>query len=227
LQCELRALPAVRVKPGAEQGSLLCDELDARGTERSLCPAAQPTASRSRALAAPRERCSLDAKVFVPKLASSDELKSPFSEASFVTALRFFVSRVLDIQGTEGTERGRSGGEIRRGGTYLRDNMRNSEGNRKGNAKASHAPRRKLQKGRPESSSARKRGEVKHRLALFHRATKNLTVGSRRMVSQTGLRVIESIAPTKPEDLPPHVESYKRVGSKVALGRSPSRERWD
>ena len=104
LQFELKALPAVRVKPGAEQGSLLCDELKALDTDRSLCSAARPTASRSRALAAPRERCSLDAKVFVTKLASSDELKSPFSEASFVTALRFFVSRVLDIQDTERTE---------------------------------------------------------------------------------------------------------------------------
>src|SRR6266513_3074120 len=46
LQCELKALPAVRVKPGAGQRSLLRDELKAPCTTRSLCPAAAPAAGR-------------------------------------------------------------------------------------------------------------------------------------------------------------------------------------
>lgn len=60
---------------------MLCGELEALVADRSLCSAARPTASRSRVLAAPRELRSLDAKVFVTKVASSDEPKGPFSEA--------------------------------------------------------------------------------------------------------------------------------------------------
>jgi hypothetical protein len=90
------ALSAVRVKPGAGQRSSLRDELGVLIANRSVCPAARPTASRPRALATSREVRSLNAKSTVTKPASCDEPKGPFSEAAFVTALRLFT--VLDIQ---------------------------------------------------------------------------------------------------------------------------------
>src|SRR5688572_28956658 len=64
---------------------MLCDELDARGANRSIHPAARPAASRSCVLAAPKEVRSLGAKFSVKKSASSDEPKGPFSEADFFT----------------------------------------------------------------------------------------------------------------------------------------------
>src|ERR1017187_3643863 len=102
LQCELGALSAVRVKPGAGQRSLLCDEVEPLGTNRSVCPAARPTASRPCVLAAPTEVLSSVAKSTVTKPASCDELFGSFAEATFVTALRLFTG--LDIQDTKDTE---------------------------------------------------------------------------------------------------------------------------
>src|SRR5216683_6453225 len=97
LQCELRALSAVRVKPGAGQRSLLSLEVWPRITSRSVCPAARPTASRPCVLAAPNEVLSSVAKSTVTKATSCDELFGSFAEAAFVTALRLFTG--VDIQG--------------------------------------------------------------------------------------------------------------------------------
>src|ERR1035437_7064684 len=96
LQCELKALSAVRVKPGTGQRSLLRDELVARLTSRSVCPAARSTASRPRTLATSGEGRSPNAKSTVTEAASSDEPNGPFSEAPSVTTLRLFMER--DIQ---------------------------------------------------------------------------------------------------------------------------------
>ena len=90
------ALSAVRVKPGARQGSSLNDELKVPDADRALCPAARPTASRSRALATSGEVRSPNAKSTVTEAASSDEPIGPFSEAASVTALRLFTE--WDIQ---------------------------------------------------------------------------------------------------------------------------------
>src|SRR5688572_3525415 len=99
LQCELRALSAVRVKPGAGQGSLLRDELEALDTDRSLCPAARPAASRPCVLATSREGCSPDAKVDREADRFFRRATGPFSEAACFTT---FVSiPVGDIQDTE------------------------------------------------------------------------------------------------------------------------------
>src|ERR1035437_6675177 len=96
LQCELKALSAVRVKPGTGQRSLLRDELVLLLASRSVCPAARPTASRPRTLARSGEVRSPNAKSTVTEAASSDEPNGPFSEAAFVTALRLFTE--WDIQ---------------------------------------------------------------------------------------------------------------------------------
>src|ERR1035437_2650854 len=96
LQCELMALSAVRVKPGARQCSLLNFELKVPDAARALCPAARPTASRPRALATLGEVRSPNAKSTVTQPASCDEPFGPFSEAAFVTALRLFTE--WDIQ---------------------------------------------------------------------------------------------------------------------------------
>jgi len=74
LQCELKALSAVRVEPGAGQRSSLRDEVEPLGANRSVCPAARPAASRARVLATLREVRSLKAKVTVATTAASDEL---------------------------------------------------------------------------------------------------------------------------------------------------------
>jgi len=68
--------------------------------------------------------------------------------------------------------------------------------------------RRKL-RGKPgsKSSSARERGEVRHRVPLWRRALENLGVG--RAVLQTGLRIIEIERFDSGEGLPPYVESYE------------------
>src|SRR5687767_1807643 len=81
LQCELGALSAVRVKPGAGQRSLLCDEVEPLGTDRAVRPAARPAASRPRVLATSSEVRSLEAKVTLTETAASDELFGPFSAA--------------------------------------------------------------------------------------------------------------------------------------------------
>src|SRR5216683_4299170 len=96
LQCELRALSAVRVKPGAGQRSLLSLEVWPRITSRSVCPAARPTASRPCVLAAPNEVLSSVAKSTVTKATSCDEFFGSLAEAAFVTALRLFTG--VDIQ---------------------------------------------------------------------------------------------------------------------------------
>jgi len=90
------ALSAVRVKPGARQGSSLNDELKVPDADRALCPAARPTASRSRALATSGEVRSPNAKSTLTKAASCDEPFGPFSETAFVTALLLFIGS--DIQ---------------------------------------------------------------------------------------------------------------------------------
>jgi len=81
---------------------LLRDEVEPLIANRSVCPAARPTASRPRVLAAPNEVLSSVAKSTVTKPASSDELFGSFSEAAFVTALRLFTG--LDIQGRKDRE---------------------------------------------------------------------------------------------------------------------------
>src|ERR1035437_3282946 len=102
LQCELKALSAVRVKPGTGQRSLLRDELVALLASRSVCPAARPTASRPRTLATSGEVRSPNAKSTVTEAASSDEPIGPFSEAASVTALRLFTE--WDIQACFGLD---------------------------------------------------------------------------------------------------------------------------
>ena len=95
LLCELRALSAVRVEPGAARRSSLCDEVKPLDTDRSIRTAADPTASGARVLAAAAEGRSAPAKVTVTRPAASDEPLGPFSAAVLVTP--FFT--VLDIQG--------------------------------------------------------------------------------------------------------------------------------
>jgi hypothetical protein len=102
LQFELKALSAVRDKPGAEQRSLLRGEVELLVTNRSVCPAAQPTASRLCALEASEVVLTPFAKVTVAQEASCDELNAPFSEASCATTLRFFM--ILDIQVSKDTK---------------------------------------------------------------------------------------------------------------------------
>src|SRR5688500_17386329 len=85
---------------------MLCDELNARGANRSIHPAARPAASRSCVLAAPKEVRSLGAKFSVKKSASSDEPKGPFSEADFFTPSHLNMG--LNIQEREGTPAGQS-----------------------------------------------------------------------------------------------------------------------
>src|SRR5688572_9991456 len=85
LQCELTALSAVRAKPGAGQGSLLCGELDARDASRSLCPAATPAASRPCILVTPEEVRPSGAKFDREALRFFRRASSPFSEADCFT----------------------------------------------------------------------------------------------------------------------------------------------
>src|SRR6185312_10516137 len=103
LQCELKALSAVRVKPGAEQRSLLRDEFETLGADRSVCSAARPAASRPRALVTSAKVAFPEAKFNPAKAAPSDELFGPFSGAAFARAPLRFIS--LDIQ-DRGARRG-------------------------------------------------------------------------------------------------------------------------
>src|SRR5687767_15386850 len=99
LQCELRALSAVRVKPGAGQGSLLRDELEARDANRSLCPAATPAASRPCALATSVEVRSPNAKFDREALRFFRRASSPFSEADcFTPFLPFPAGNIQDAK---------------------------------------------------------------------------------------------------------------------------------
>jgi hypothetical protein len=102
LQFELKALSAVRDKPGAEQRALLRGEVELLGADRSVCSAAQPTASRLCALEVSEVVLTPFTKVTVAQEASCDELNAPFSEASCATTLRFCM--VLDIQVAESVE---------------------------------------------------------------------------------------------------------------------------
>ena len=89
---------------------MLRDELVALLANRSVCPAARPTASRPRTLATSREVRSPNAKSTVTKAASSDEPNGPFSEAAFVTTLRLFtewdIQACFGLVGETGPERG-------------------------------------------------------------------------------------------------------------------------
>jgi len=103
LQSELRALSAVRVKPGTGQGSLLRGEVEPLDANRSACPVADPAAGRIRVLATLGEVRSPKAKFTVARIAASDELFGPFSAAILATPL-FFVE--MDIQAAEAAEWG-------------------------------------------------------------------------------------------------------------------------
>jgi hypothetical protein len=101
LQFELRALSAVRVKPGTGQGSLLRGEVEPLDANRSACPVAYPAACRIRVLATLGEVRSLEVKFTVSRIAASDELFGPFSAAILATPL-FFAE--MDIQAAERAE---------------------------------------------------------------------------------------------------------------------------
>src|SRR5260221_5401202 len=98
LPCELMALPAVRVKPGAGQRSLLRDELKAPCTTRSLCPAAGPPAGRLCVLAT-SEFCSPDAKVDREAGRFFRRAIRPFSEAPGFTAFSSIPEWIIQAHG--------------------------------------------------------------------------------------------------------------------------------
>src|SRR5215217_784455 len=95
LQCELKALSAVRVEPGAGRRSSLRDEVEPLNANRSVRPAALATASRARVLATFGEVRSPKVKVTVATTAASDEPLGPFSAAILAT---LFLVTESDIQ---------------------------------------------------------------------------------------------------------------------------------
>src|SRR3954470_10861332 len=85
------------------------------------------------------------------------------------------------------------------------DEKRSSKSKHQGKVERSSSSRRKLRENAPDSSSARERGDVRHRAALWykHEETKNVAPKANIKAKSNGL--------------PPHVESYEKMRPIVAL----------
>src|SRR4051812_15656768 len=92
----------------------------------------------------------------------------------------------------------------------LGDEKRSSKSKHQGELERSSSSRRKLRENAPNSSSARKRGDVRLRASL------------RCKHEETNKVALKANIKAKSNGLPPHVESYKKVRPTVPRLGPPS-----